>query len=111
VAKTGTSPHTHGKSEIWERPDVAAAIRRTCRGLGSHLRKLRHERKLSLHAAAEKAGLHDKHLQRIETAATKNVSVASLVAITRAYGVDLVTLFAAVSGTKVRSRRNTVTAS
>ena len=103
MQKPAPSPHTHGRSEIWRRPALTAAIRRTCRHLGLRLRELRKERNLTIEVAAEKAGLHDKLLQRLETGVA-NVTVATLVAVTRAYSVDIEELFAPAAPARRRKR-------
>ncbi|MGH7286097.1 MAG: helix-turn-helix domain-containing protein [Polyangiaceae bacterium] len=69
-----------------------AAIRRASKKIGARLRALRTERGLTLEMAAERAGLHDKHVQRVETGET-NMTIATLIALTRTYEVDLVELF------------------
>ena len=63
------------------------------RRLGEALRALRAERGLSQEEAAERAGVHAKHLQRIE-GGNANVTLATLVALARAYRVAPVKLFA-----------------
>jgi transcriptional regulator with XRE-family HTH domain len=47
---------------------------------------------LSQEAAAERIGIHAKHLQRIETGSV-NVTIATLVAVAVAYSVPLLRLF------------------
>ncbi len=59
------------------------------------MRELRIARGLTQEQVAEKAGLDDKHLQTIE-AGTSNVTMASLVGITRCLGVTLSELFKGV---------------
>lgn len=86
------SPHAHGRSEVWARPGLEAAILKERRLLGARLRALRVERHLTQEAAAESIGVHAKHLVRVELGQA-NVTIASLVAIATAYGVPLRTLF------------------
>ncbi len=71
---------------------MAKAIRRERRLLGNRLRQLREERKLSQQTAAEKMGVHEKHLSRVESGLV-NVTIATLVAASVAYAVPLVALF------------------
>jgi DNA-binding XRE family transcriptional regulator len=86
------SVHAHGRSEIWERQDLSRAIRVEREHLGKRLRKFRNDRGLSQEEAAELAALHPKHLARVERG-TANVTIATLVAISKAYGVRLKLLF------------------
>ena len=87
-----SSPHSHGRSEVFARPAVARAIRREKKRLGAHLLRLRTARGLTQEAAAEAVGIHAKHLGRIESGAV-NVSLATLVAIARAYRIHIHELF------------------
>lgn len=86
------SPHAHGPSEIWERPSVRRAVEVEQRLVGRRLRLFRMQCGLMIEEAAERIGIHPVHLQRIETGHA-NVTLATLVAITRAYGISLITLF------------------
>lgn len=86
------SPYAHGRSDVWDRAAVAREIGVVQRRLGRHLRALRDELDLSQEAAAERIGIHPKHLQRIERG-VGNATVATLVAIAKAYEVSLSTLF------------------
>ncbi len=92
MSTDGKSPHSHGRSEVWERTGLARALRRERRKLGARLRQLRRERDLSQESAAELVGIHPKHLQRVENGGA-NVTIATLVAITLAYRVPLAGLF------------------
>ena len=86
------SPHTHGRSEVRTRKDLAPAIKRELRRLGMRLRELREERELSQEQAAELMGIHPKSMPRIE-GGTANPTVATLVAASVAYKVPLRDLF------------------
>lgn len=86
------SIHTHGRSEVWERRDLPAAIQVERQRLGKRLRKIRSARGLSQEEVAELAALHPKHLARVERGIA-NVTIATLVAISKAYGVRLKVLF------------------
>ncbi len=63
--------------------------------LGTRIRSLRHAKALTLELAASGAGLDAKHLQEGEKGKV-NVTVASLVGIARALGVQLGALFESV---------------
>ncbi|WP_420810028.1 helix-turn-helix domain-containing protein [Corallococcus macrosporus] len=91
------SPHSHGRSEVWTRKDLAPAINRTLKRLGTRLRKLRVEQGLSQEEAADLIGLHSKSLPRIE-GGTANPTVATLVAASVAYKVPLSALLAETDG-------------
>lgn len=90
--QSAASPHTHGRSEVWERPALTAAIRKSCRTLGARIRALRVEHELNQENAAEQIGIHPKHLQRVELG-TANVTFATLVAIAIAFRVPVAALF------------------
>jgi transcriptional regulator with XRE-family HTH domain len=68
------------------------ALREEQRRLGVRLRTLREERALTQEQAAEQIGLHSNHLQRLERGAA-NVTLATLVAVSLAYGVPIHSLF------------------
>jgi transcriptional regulator with XRE-family HTH domain len=89
---TRKSPHSHGRSEVRTRKDLAPAIRRTLKRLGSRLRDLRVERGLSQEEAAEAMGIHPKSMPRLE-GGTTNPTLATLVAASVAYKVPLRDLF------------------
>ena len=63
--------------------------------MGLRLKKIRQEKGLTQEEAAERAGVHAKHLSVIETAspAAKSVSFATLVALAHAYEVSLSAFF------------------
>ncbi len=77
---------------MWERPALRKALRRSKAALGKRLLELRREHGWSQEHAAEKAGLHAKHVQRME-AGNANPTLASIVALAVAYGVGLDALF------------------
>lgn len=60
--------------------------------MGSKLRELRTALMLSQEEAAERIGIHPKHLQRIEVGGA-NVTLATLVAAAVAYSVKVSALF------------------
>jgi len=68
------------------------ALREEQRRLGARLRALREERVLTQEQAAEQIGLHSNHLQRLERGAA-NVTLATLLAVSLAYGVSIRSLF------------------
>jgi len=73
------------------RPTQRAVDRALVR-LGDRLRELRDEHEMTLEQAAEAAHLHPVSLSRLENGRV-NTTIASLVALSRAYGVELVDLF------------------
>ncbi|WP_373371356.1 helix-turn-helix transcriptional regulator [Stigmatella ashevillensis] len=89
---TRKSPHTHGRSEVRTRKDLAPAIKRELKRLGTRLRELRTERGLSQEEAAEIMGIHPKSMPRLEGGST-NPTVATLVAAAVAFKVPLRDLF------------------
>lgn len=86
------SPFSHGRSEVWDRAALAREIGTVRKRLGLRLRQLRVDREWSQETAAEAIGIHPKHLQRIERG-VGNATVATLVAVARAYAVPLPSLF------------------
>lgn len=66
--------------------------RDACTRLGKRVRRLRHEKELTLEAAAERMHIDFKHLQKIE-AGSLNVTVLTLVRVATGLGVDLSELF------------------
>jgi transcriptional regulator with XRE-family HTH domain len=86
------SPHAHGPSELRSRADVLGEAKTQQSALGTRLRDLRNRAELTQERAAEAIGLHVKHLQRLERG-TVNVTLATLVSCTLAYGVKLGELF------------------
>lgn len=92
MPRTPRSRHSHGRSEVWGRRTLTRAIAVERRALGARLRRLRTGLGLSQEAAAERIGIHAKHLQRIETGSV-NVTIATLVAVAVAYSVPLLRLF------------------
>ena len=73
------------------------AFDRVTRRLGERLRELRVGRALSQEAAAELAGIHAKRLSEIESA-RGNVTLATLVGLSVAYGVPVSALFLEPTG-------------
>jgi transcriptional regulator with XRE-family HTH domain len=71
---------------------VADAIRTERARLGRRLREIREKRGLTQEQAAEKAGVHPKHIVRVEGGAA-NVTIATLVALSTAYDTRLRDLF------------------
>ena len=92
VPRARKSRHAHGRSEVWERPGLARAIEREKARLGRRLRQLREERGLTQEEAAEKMGVHTNHVSRIELGDV-NVTLATLVAASEAYGVRMHAFF------------------
>jgi DNA-binding XRE family transcriptional regulator len=92
VPTSGKSPHSHGRSEVRTRKDLAPTIKRELKRLGKRLRELREELGLSQEEAAELMGIHPKSMPRIE-GGTANPTVATLVAAAVAYKVPLHELF------------------
>ena len=81
------------KSEIWNRPVLVRAIAREQRRIVGVLEARRHELGCTQEKAAEHIGVHEKALARMERGEAI-VTLASLVAVTRAYRIDLAALFA-----------------
>ncbi|RMG96334.1 MAG: XRE family transcriptional regulator [Deltaproteobacteria bacterium] len=82
------SCHSHGRSDLWNRPEVVAAIECQRRSLGDELRRLRRRAGLSQEALAERAGVHAKHVQRIERGRC-NPNLSTLVALAAALEVSV----------------------
>lgn len=87
------SPADHGRSEAKEDAALARALSSEQERLGTKLRALRVERELSQETAAERARISPKHLRRLELGQA-NVTLVTLIACARAYGVTLGELFA-----------------
>ena len=83
----------HGRSEIWSRPALEATIKRASKRLGSRLRSIRERCGFTQEVAAERAGIHAKHLGVIESGKKANVTFATLVALAAAYDVPLSRFF------------------
>lgn len=79
---------------MWERAPLVAAIEAEKIRLGERLRALRLERGLTQATAAELAGLHAVQVARMESGAA-NPTIATVVAMARAYDVALSALFTA----------------
>jgi DNA-binding XRE family transcriptional regulator len=95
VPRRSAPDRSHGPSEIWTRPAIKRAVERARKRLGLRLRKIREDKGLTQEEAAERAGVHAKHLSVIETAspAAKSVSFATLVALAFAYEISLAVFF------------------
>ncbi len=74
------SRHAHGPSEIWSRDETLTAIADARTQIAARLRALRTEAGLTQEELAERAGIHSKHLQRIERG-VENATVGTLAAI------------------------------
>ena len=74
---------------------MAKAIEGARKRLGLRLRAVREKRGLTQEEAAERAGIHAKHLSVIETANPKatTVSFATLVTLAHAYEVSISAFF------------------
>lgn len=81
-----------GASEIKERPAIQRALRREQRRLSVRIRRIREELGLTREAAAERIGMSTNQLGRLERAEA-NVTLATLVACSLAYKVQLAALF------------------
>lgn len=75
-----------------ERPEFVEAFERERERLGRRLRELRTERELTQEQAAERVGLSEKHLRRIELGQA-NITLATLVAFSSGYRLPLSSLF------------------
>ena len=84
------SRHAHGRSELWDRPEIVARVLKERRRLERRLGALRRERDLTQTETAELAGLHPIHVARIETGVA-NATIATLVALTCAYSIPMKT--------------------
>ncbi len=91
------SPFAHGPSEVLEDPVRKRAFAQVTRLLGERLREIRVGQGLSQEAAAELAGIHPKRLSEIESA-KGNVTLATLVGLSVAYGLEVGAFFARPSG-------------
>jgi DNA-binding XRE family transcriptional regulator len=92
VAARPPPDRSHGRSEVWGRPAVKRAIERSRKRLGLRLRKIRDEKGLTQEEAAERAGIHAKHLGVIE-GGKSTTSFATLVALAYGYEVSLASFF------------------
>ena len=66
VPTSSKSPHSHGRSEVRTRTDLAPVIKRELQRIGARLRALRQERGLTQEQVAEKMRVHPKYLTRLE---------------------------------------------
>ncbi len=85
------SIHAHGASELKGRPVLMREVARELRTLALRLRAVRERAGLTQEQAAERIGLHAKHLQRLERGSA-NVTFATLVACAHAYGTAVASL-------------------
>ena len=85
------SIHAHGASELKGRPTLMREVARELRTLALRLRAVRERAGLTQEQAAERIGLHAKHLQRLERGGA-NVTFATLVACAHAYGTAVASL-------------------
>ncbi len=92
MARARPHPNSHGQSEVHGRPLVARAIEAEKLRLGARLRAIREAKGWSREVAAEAIGIHAVHVARVELG-TANVTLATLVAMSRAYGVSLAEFF------------------
>lgn len=83
---------SHGPSEVWTRPAIKKAIEKSRKRLGLRLRAIRDEKGLTQEQAAERAGIHAKHLGVIEGGGS-NATFGTLVALAFAYEVSLSAFF------------------
>lgn len=91
-APRSVSPHAHGRSEVWERPKLQGRIRVIQKRFGARVRALRMEAGFSQEAAAERIGIHSKHLQRLESGKA-NPTLATMAAIGEAFSISIGALF------------------
>ena len=82
------SPHAHGRSDVWERPNFQARIRVIQKRFGARVRSLRLKAGLGQEDAAERIGLHAKHLQRLENGKA-NPTLATMAAISEAFSISI----------------------
>lgn len=86
--KRSASPHAHGRSEVWEKPNFKGRIRVIQKRFGGQVRALRMKAGFSQEAAAERIGIHSKHLQRLESGKA-NPTLATMAAIGEAFSVSI----------------------
>lgn len=82
----------HGRSEIWSRRATVRTLRLELERLGARLRAIRVERRLSIETAAEKAGLDETSVGRLERGQT-NVTFGVLVALAIVYRITVDDIF------------------
>ena len=88
-----TSPERRRRKPSQEIRD-SKEVRTAMAALGTRVRQLRQDEKLTLEAAAERTGLDWKHLQKLESAKI-NVTLTTLVRVAIGYRVSLAELFSA----------------
>lgn len=86
------SIHSHGRSEVHERPSAVRALRREQQRLAARVRELRAARGWSQELAAERVGLSAKQFGALERGQA-NVTLATLVGCALAFRVELSELF------------------
>lgn len=90
--------HRHGLTHAVDKPAAHRAWLAAARDLALRLRQLREARGWGIEEAAEAAGLHSKHLQRLERIEPQpshepNVTLKTLAALATAYEVTIPALF------------------
>ena len=81
-----------GPSDLRSRPGVQQRFEALASQLGQTLRRLRSEAKLTQEQAAERAGIHHTHLQRLE-AGKVNPTLMTLMSLAEVYGTSVEGLF------------------
>ena len=74
------SPHSHGRSELWERPDTLRVLEGLLQDVATNVREARNDLELTQEQLAERCGLHVKQIQRVETQKA-NPTIATLAAL------------------------------
>ena len=98
------SPAARRASEIWNNSAVKVQIEEELHAIGERLRAVRFEVGLSQESAAERIGIHPKHLQRAEHGGS-NVTVGTLVAAAIGYGVPVIRFFQPLAAARARAIR------
>jgi len=93
------SRHTHGESAA--RSERKQRWRAVSTQVGAAVRKLRADQGVSQEQLAERAGLHAKYVSRVENRSV-NLTLASLVALADALGVDVQQLCVTDAGVQAR---------
>ena len=92
--------HRHGLTHAVDKPAAHRAWMAAAHDLAVQLRELREAKGWGIEEAAEAAGLHAKHLQRLERIQPQrshepNVTLKTLAALATVYDVTIPALFAA----------------
>jgi len=82
------SRHAHGRSEVLLRPGVVPELAKAKQQLADNTARLRRAVNLSQEHLAERAGLHVKHVQRIERG-DANPTLTTLIGVAVALEVSL----------------------